>query len=375
MTKAGFPSTGQRFRFAEGAHDAFSRELRRLAAPILADPQRQKGARRLLHAKAAAWTAMLVASYGALVSAPTSGWTCLALGGVAAFSALMLAISAGHDAAHGAFFATPRANRALVVATFGLVGVDGNLWQRRHNGSHHAFPNVSGCDVDIDQNPVIRLSPHHARMPWQRWQHLYAPFAYALVQLHSILVGDAIYLFRRRVANIIRQRTSWSDIAIFTGTKAIYALLALGLPTVALTRPWWQIAGGWLAISTLTSLTFIVLLVGTHFVEASAHPLAATDGAITGSWARHQLATSLDWHPESRLANALSGGANAHAAHHLFPRVPHVHYAALTPIIREVAERHGMPYNRASFAAMIASHFRFLRALARPDLASRPLMH
>lgn len=378
------PAADRRFRFADGAHDAFSRDVQRLAAPILADPQRRKRGRRLLHAKAAAWAAVLAASYGALLAAPVSGWACLALAAIAAFAALMLAISAGHDAAHGAFFASPRANRALTIATFGLLGVDGNLWQRRHNGSHHAFPNVTGCDVDIDQNPVIRLSPHHARRPWQRWQHFYAPLAYALVQLHSIMVGDAIYLFRRRVANIIRERPSWSDAAIFAGTKVTYALLALGLPMAALARPWWQVACGWLAISTLTSLTFVVLLIGTHFVEASTHPLAAADGAIAGSWARHQLATSLDWHPESRLANALSGGANAHAAHHLFPRVPHVHYVVLTPIIRAAARRHSVPYNHASFAAMIASHFRFLRGLAREPgdagrgpagLAIAPLMH
>jgi linoleoyl-CoA desaturase len=375
----GLPMIDRRFRFAGGAHDAFSREVQRLAAPILADPQRRKRGRRLLHAKAAAWAGLLTVSYGWLLAAPANGWVCLALAAIAAFAALMLAISAGHDAAHGVFLTSPRANRAVVIATFGLVGVDGNLWQRRHNGSHHAFPNVSGCDVDIDQNPVIRLSPHHARRPWQRWQHYYAPLAYGLVQLHSILIGDAIYLFRRRVANIIRERPAWPDVAIFAGTKAAYALLALGLPALALARPWWQVACGWLAISTLTSLTFVVLLIGTHFVEASAHPLAAADGLIAGSWAHHQLATSLDWHPDSRLANALSGGANAHAAHHLFPRVPHVHYVALTPIIRDVARRRGVPYNRASFAGMIASHFRFLHGLSRapgcPPLATRSLMH
>jgi len=358
------------FRFSEGAHDDFARELRRRAGPILADPRLRRYGQHMLHAKAAFWAVMLAASYGLLLASPANGWVCLGAAAAAGAAALMLAINAGHDAAHGVFFASRRANRALLIATFALLGVDGNLWQRRHNGSHHAFPNVSGCDVDIDQNPVIRLSPHHRRRPWQRWQHLYAPFAYALVQLHSIAVGDTIYLFRRRVANMVREHCSWRDLPIFVGTKLAYVLIALGLPLTVMDRPWWQIVGGWLLISSLTSLAFVLLLIGTHFVEDTAHPDVAPDGTISGSWARHQIVTSLDWNPESRIAAALTGGANLHAAHHLFPRVPHVHYRVLTPIIRDTAHRHGLPYNEASFADMIRSHFRFLRALSRAPAAA-----
>jgi linoleoyl-CoA desaturase len=276
----------------------------------------------------------------------------------------MLAISVGHDAAHGAVFSTPVWNRTAAIGSFALLGVDGNLWQRRHAGSHHAFPNVSGCDVDIDQNPVMRLSPHHARQPWQRWQHVYAPLAYALVQAHSIVVGDAIYLFRKRLANIIRERPARSDVAIFVSTKLAYLTLAFAVPAAVLQRPWWQIAGTWFGVSSITSLIFIALLIGTHFVEAATHPAVATDGAINGSWARHQLATSLDWSPESRIANWASGGANAHAAHHLFPRVPHTLYPALTPAIRAAARTHHAPYNQMTFLAMVRSHFRFLRAMS-----------
>jgi linoleoyl-CoA desaturase len=367
-----FPS--QRFRFSAGANDAFARELRHRAAAILADPRAMKTGAWLMKAKASVWAAAFLLSYGALLSAPASGGACIALAFCAGMATLLLAIGAGHDAAHGAFFASPAWNRALAIGSFALLGVDGNLWQRRHNGSHHAFPNVSGCDVDIDQNPILRLSPHHARRPWQRWQAYYAPLAYALVQAHSILVGDAIYLLRKRLANIHRERPSASDVAIFAGTKLVYATLAFVLPAALLHRPWWQIAATWFGVSAVTSLTFIALLIGTHFVEAASHPTVAPDGTIEGSWARHQLATSLDWSPESRLANWISGGANAHAAHHLFPRVPHVHYRALTPLIRELAARHAVPYNRATFPGMMRSHFRFLQRMAA-DPGARSQRH
>ena len=364
-----FPS--QRFRFSEGAHDAFARELRRRAAAMLNDPRKLRRGAWLMNAKAAVWAAVFLLSYGTLLGAPANGWACIALAFCTGTAALLLAIGAGHDAAHGAFFVSPALNRAMAIGSFALLGVDGNLWQRRHNGSHHAFPNVSGCDVDIDQNPVLRLSPHHPRRPWQRWQAFYAPLTYALVQAHSIVVGDAIYLFRKRLANIHRARPSASDVSIFAATKLVYATLAFVLPGALLHRPWWQIASTWLCVSAVTSLTFIALLIGTHFVEAAGHPAVAPDGTIAGSWARHQLATSLDWSPDSRLANWISGGANAHAAHHLFPRLPHVHYRALTPIIGELARLHGIPYNRATFVGMVRSHFRFLQRMAEAPHTDR----
>ena len=49
--------------------------------------------------------------------------------------------------------------------SFSLLGVSAYLWRMRHTRSHHVFPNVNGCDVDIDENPFVRLSPNQ---PW-RW--------------------------------------------------------------------------------------------------------------------------------------------------------------------------------------------------------------
>src|SRR5689334_15406940 len=248
------PGTGARFRFADGANDALMREIRRRAAPILQDEARLRRSRRLVQAKGAIWAAAFILSYVAMLATSANGWVCVGFAISAGLAALMLAISVGHDAAHGAVFSTPVWNRTAAIGSFALLGVDGNLWQRRHAGSHHAFPNVSGCDVDIDQNPVIRLSPYHPRRPWQRWQHLYAPLAYALVQLHSIVVGDMIYLFRRRLANITRDRVAGAEVAIFAGAKLLYVTLALLLPVALLQRPWWQIVGTWLGVSALTSI-------------------------------------------------------------------------------------------------------------------------
>jgi linoleoyl-CoA desaturase len=62
------------------------------------------------------------------------------------------------------------------------------------------------------------------------------------------------------------------------------------------------------------------------------------------------------------------GGLNYQVEHHLFPRIAHRHYPAIAPIVQEVCREFGVPYHsHASVRAALASHWRFLRRLGRPD--------
>jgi linoleoyl-CoA desaturase len=121
-------------------------------------------------------------------------------------------------------------------------------------------------------------------------------------------------------------------------------------------------------MSFVSSCAFVYLLIGTHFAEQTEFPETDADGVISGDWATHAMITSLDWNPGSRFAHTIAGGANAHAAHHLFPNLSHRHYRALTPIIAETAREFGIPYNATTFSRMIASHFRFLKRVGRGEM-------
>ncbi len=120
-------------------------------------------------------------------------------------------------------------------------------------------------------------------------------------------------------------------------------------------------------MTAVMSLLFVFLLVGTHFSEAASFPKPGADGSIPTSWAEHAVATSVDWAPESRIAGFISGGANAHAAHHLFPRLSHMHSAAVTRIVRETAREFAVPYHETSFRGMVRGHFRHLKVLGQGD--------
>jgi linoleoyl-CoA desaturase len=80
--------------------------------------------------------------------------------------------------------------------------------------------------------------------------------------------------------------------------------------------------------------------------------------------------TACDWSPHSPVAHFIVGGVNAHASHHLFPKVSHAHYRVIARIIEETASEYGVRYNKTNLWGIIRGHFRFLHAMGRkPQLA------
>ena len=287
-------------------------------------------------------------------------------------SALLLAINVAHDAAHQALTPHRWLNNLLQTVIFTILGANAYLWQLRHVKSHHVFPNVNGCDIDIDNNWFLRLSPNQPCKGYHRYQHIYAPFIFWLVDIHTVFYQDFVYLCKKRLANMNNINHHSKEYIIFIGCKIIYLSIVFFIPVAVMDRPWWHILIGALVMTFVMSATFVTLLIGTHFAEETEFPTVDADGRLPHSWAYHALATSLDWNPRSRLANFLVGGANAHAAHHLFPTVAHVHYIPITLAIQKAAKEFAIPYHQTSLLRMVASHFRFLKKMGRVNLRLQP---
>jgi linoleoyl-CoA desaturase len=63
------------------------------------------------------------------------------------------------------------------------------------------------------------------------------------------------------------------------------------------------------------------------------------------------------------------GGLNFQVEHHLFPRISHVHYPAIAPIVEETAREFNVPYLQYNrFIEAFRAHVTFLKKLGRlPD--------
>ena len=65
--------------------------------------------------------------------------------------------------------------------------------------------------------------------------------------------------------------------------------------------------------------------------------------AATTDWAVSQIESSST--VRGRLLGFFHGGLNYQIEHHLFPRISHVHYYKMKPVIQEWCKKHNVKYN------------------------------
>jgi linoleoyl-CoA desaturase len=105
-----------------------------------------------------------------------------------------------------------------------------------------------------------------------------------------------------------------------------------------------------------------------HFNESSTFPEADEEGGISNNYIRHIFDTTVDYARGNPFATWILGGLNLHVIHHMFPGICHVHYPALTKIVKSTAEEYGLSYreNRTITGAFLA-HLKWLKRLGSAD--------
>jgi linoleoyl-CoA desaturase len=85
---------------------------------------------------------------------------------------------------------------------------------------------------------------------------------------------------------------------------------------------------------------------------------------MDSDWYTHQVETTVDFARDNRLLTWYLGGLNFQIEHHLFPKICHLHYPALSPIVEDVCRAHGVRHSsHPRMRDALRSHVRFLRRL------------
>jgi linoleoyl-CoA desaturase len=104
-----------------------------------------------------------------------------------------------------------------------------------------------------------------------------------------------------------------------------------------------------------------------HVVEGTSfHSPTADGGKSKQEWAVHQLASTSNFATSSGFLHWFLGGLNFQIEHHLFPRISHIHYPAISVFVRETCRRSGVAYHEhRSMMGAIISHLVHLYKLGR----------
>lgn len=243
--------------------------------------------------------------------------------------------SIAHDALHGAYSSSRRVNEWLGLS-FDLMGANGYL-----------------C-----------LSPSSEHRWFHRYQHVYGLAKYSLSTLFWVFVKDYKYMLQKDLGPYRDIRHPRAEVAKLIGMKLVYYGYTIVVPLLVLDLAWWQFAIGFLAMHLTAGLILGVVFQLAHVVEGPEHFETPSDHRMEDSWLVHEMKTTADFGRGNRLLCWYVGGLNFQIEHHLFPRVCSIHYPAISPIVEEVAGKHGIPYHsHPTLRASIASHLRMPRTL------------
>jgi linoleoyl-CoA desaturase len=277
---------------------------------------------------------------------------------------ILLAFNASHDAAHGTFSNKKWINIIIFRLTFNINGVNSYLWKKRHIASHHIFPNVDGCDADIDENKLLRISPTHKLRSYHRYQHIYSTFLYMFYTLHWIFYKDFLYLSVKELSNLKNIRHPKIEIFRFFLWKFNYFIVYIIIPILFIQNIK-LVLFSFMIMHLVISIFFVWTLIISHLTLETQFPVQNKEGKLPMDYYTHQLATSMDYRPQNFLMNWFLGGFNAHAAHHLFPKWPHTMNRSITKSIQRTAKKFNLPYNSMSFVGALFSHYRFLKLMGK----------
>ncbi len=322
---------------------------------------RSRNATAALWVKAVFWLVAVFGTWGLLTFIALPGWLAVVLSLGAGFSATQVGFNVGHDAIHGSLSKRPWVN-AIFARTFDVMGSSSRMWIPAHNVTHHTYTNVPGTDHDLDPGPFMHFYPHRQRSWVHGFQHVYAWALYTLTQFVWVFKKDFVDLVARG------DKTTKRDVIDVVVSKVLHLFMWVGVPMLVGTVAWWQVLIGYALMLAASGFTSAVVFQLAHVVEGPAFPKPNAAGVLGDDFLTHQLKTTSNFAPGNPVATFFTGGLNHQVEHHLFPRISHIHYPALAPIVEDCALKHGLPYYaHATFHGALASHARTLKRLGHSE--------
>jgi linoleoyl-CoA desaturase len=354
-----------RLKFNNRSNPVFMATARARVERYFADTKTSPNANVLMWAKTAFFLGGFFSLYGLLLSDAFGVGIMLPMAVALGMFCAFVGFNICHDAIHGAFSSSKRVNKAFSLV-FHLLGANPYVWDITHNAVHHTYTNIPGHDEDIDVAPgLIRISGEDPSNRIQRFQHWYAFPLYSLASLSWAFRKDYKKFFQPKVGQLAvrHPRIEYFNLFFY---KVLYYFLFIALPLLVLSISWWQVIVGFLIMHIAQGFTMGLVFQLAHVVEGTKYPLPSVNGNIEEAWAIHQMQTTANFATQSRLAAFFLGGLNRQIEHHLFPKICHIHYGKIGPIIKQTALEFNIPYIESpTFLSALHSHFRVLRKFSR----------
>ena len=346
------------------SNHSFFQSLKRSVDAYFSSNRLKRTGNWQLYSKALVLIPTAIAVYIYLLSGNYNLWGGVLLSILLGLLLVSIAFNVMHDACHGSYSGKKWVNK-LMGYSMNALGSSAFIWKIKHNIIHHTYTNIDGIDDDIKNGPLLRHCATQKWIPIHRFQFIYMFFLYSVSTLAWILGTDFKKYFSRKIHTTPIKRISFREHLIFWLSKLLYAFFYVVVPTYFLGWQPWLI--GFLTIHFTMGLILSIVFQLAHVVEkTSFDAVGQKNRVIESEWAIHEIKTTADFAAQNKLISWFVGGLNFQIEHHLFPQVSHVHYLALSKIVRQQCDLFGLPYNYyPSMTLAIVSHVRLMKKLGR----------
>lgn len=306
-----------------------------------------------------------IALYCLLIFAPLAGWLALLFCCFLGFTLASIGFCTMHDANHGSYSTKQKLNDFLGLS-LNALGASSYFWKQKHNIIHHTYTNVDGVDDDIAKSPIIRQCESQKWVPAHKIQYLYMLPIYSLSTIFWIFIMDFTKYFSRKIYTTEAWKMTAKNHIIFWATKILYVFFYMVLPIMV--WGWLPWLAGYMVLNVTMGITLSLVFQLAHVVENTEfeHVPLDTNKHFETAWAEHQVKTTSNFAMGNQVVSWFVGGLNFQIEHHLFPRVSHIHYPAISKIVMAKCAEFNLPYNKyETMTGALVSHFRVMKFLGK----------
>jgi fatty acid desaturase len=236
-------------------------------------------------------------------------------------------------------------------------------WLYSHVQIHHPAPNIVGIDEDCDLRPSFAINEQHAQPAagagkprfLQRLQWLTLPL---LLPFNGFNIQRQAWrrLLRELRDPALRSADAWLDLACMTLHLAVFLVLPMFFfPATSV------LAVHLLRFSLIGMALFAVLAPGHFPAEAVCLDQRQRD---EGDFYLRQAVATVNFRT-GPIGRWLCSGLEYQIEHHMFPSISHVFYRRMSPLVRQLCARHGLPHRQLGWGEAIwKSYLVFLRPKA-----------
>jgi len=248
----------------------------------------------------------------------------------------MIGLCIQHDANHGAISPNGWVN-LLWGYTQDFIGGSALLWKHHHVLLHHAYTNTIDNDPDFSIE-IIRLHRYMKILPFHQWQSTYIwfllpllPFSWHFKEIYDLLSMTHCDV---KISKMAKSEMFFSLLLRFLFILRFYIIPFYFYPSINTIF--------YMTITLLTGGLYLgVNFIISHIFEGVKYHHIENKNKI--DWCILQIETSSS--VGGRLLGFFHGGLNYQIEHHLFPRICHVHYHKIQPIIMDWCKKNNIKYN------------------------------